>query len=1274
MDRVFTNNMGNAKAGVKNDLQALESVGTIDQSLIPVAGGSPVILNSLPDVQKQADTEWFNSDSESLRFTHKDLAATDENRINTGNMEYGEYNLGTGADTVDIYKSIYREDGFQTFTVMNSGEGGDTINVHSYQDGEDDQLVINAGEGNDTVDASGEDVTKDGLIVFGGLGDDTIDIGSDSSLVFGDRGQVLYHDDDGNVVTRLGDDGSGVTVKGEGNTYTPSENGSDYATGKNKDSEAYWQTDGVRRGPSIARTVTENQGGNDVITLADGRNVVFGGVNATRTVPANISEHENENEVISTGNGNDLVFGDDGYATFGGHAALAEALEQENVPETRTEATLSFNFMGASQTGLSSEDVAGAADFAKANWNNVGGSLAGTYGNDDCEIVRFDDNTRASAVSVSYGGIESHRNTSTDNRINLQAYSHNLSNASTDANAALMNSGYMTTAPGNQCDNKLEVAVDGLVQYFTDYHVAVYLDMPDANSWEGQSIRKVSLYVGDSTVALQSFYVNDCAGSNFNGTYKRSEYTSAEDILADLAHNAAVLLGELTGDDAVLIDTTGNYGVFEVPAGVAADSFRVIIEDGYTLDNINGKDIPGIAAIQVKGTLHAQDVAASTDIAHGGADTVYTSGGDDIVVGGTGGDTLTTYGDERYGIYDNDVVFGDNAKMVFTDRDSSEATASTLSLAESLDSRTVAGDYNDHIYTGNGNDVVVGGQGADHIESGATAAAETMLDGIQVASFNFTRENATASEMVGETAGVVADNDWTNLYIKNNGLHVVGENYTNDPVTHDGIGISLVAYDTAVGDGTQNSSLMPKDDAQLDGDTSNSKLFNAYYAAQQQQEIKLTLTNLDSFADGAPCDVYVYLGGDQQNTDTYNYLFDVCGHQVGGATPDQHYYLNDWTGSHFDGDYRRVKRETAPTADELLSQVAPDMSLVGNYVVFRGVSSSTFEVRIRNLFTDTNQWPLNLPVITSVQVVAGENREEDIAVGGDHDKDLVFGDDARVTFDIDAPFARNENLADYANRAIEAESMHFDGAAVEIPLDENDEPIEMGDTILTGKDRDVIVGGDFGDTITMGDGDDVALGDNASIILEHNNPVGVFAPSVEIMLEQHTVTTSTPEVFLGNNDTDAGDIQDKFENGGVPGVTPETSANGDTDFYADVTNKDWVLQQEATPGKISRIVDVSSAQVITFAAGETMLLVSDTWPGKENPWWNPNIVLISDGQGHSIPALAWEWDVNGTTMTATTQEGYYFTVDIPDTPNGDNRYEIRVTALTAGTAVISIGA
>lgn len=1156
VDRVFTNNMKNTKAGEKNDLESLTG-------------------------STEADAEWIESDSQSIRFTHKDSGSSVENRIGIGNMEYGEFNLGTGADTVDIHKSIYREDGFQTFTVVNSGKGNDAVTVHSYKDGSDDQLVINAGEGNDTVTATDENVTREGLIVFGGLGDDRIDIGSDSSLVFGDRGQVLYHDDDGNVVTRLGDDRTGTPGVGEEDEEWNA-GGSDYATGKNKDSEAYKQTDGVRRGPSIARTVTESQGGNDVINLANGRNVVFGGVNATRTDSADASKLENEKETISTGNGDDLVFGDEGYATFGGHAAIAKNLGQENASEIRDEATLSFNFVGNSQTGLSSEAVAGALnashndDFRSDHWNNIGGTLSGTYGNDDREIVCFDDGTRASAVSVSYGGIERHRTTGTDNRINLQGYSHNFANSSTDANAALMNSGLMTTAPNSQNENKLEVSVDGLAQYFTHYSVIVYLDLPDSNSADTNSIRKISLFLESSTKPVASYFVNDAANHNFNGSYDRGTATSAE------------------------LATSANYVVFDVAAGTSIDRFRVVIEEAFPGQSPNGKNLPGIAAIQVNGSLHAQDVAASSDIAHGGDDTISTGGGDDIVVGGTGGDKITTYGDERYGIYDNDVVFGDSAKMVFTDRDNSGATASMLSMAESLDSRDIEGNYADRIITGNGNDVVVGGLGADYIDSGATADADSMLDGIKVVSFNFTRENATAVEMVApgeyipvlddnnspvyengeqkfnfiphETAGVVADNDWTNLYIKNNRLHIVGENENNSdtPVKHDGVGISLVAYDTAVGNGTQNSSLMLKDDAQLDGDTSNSRLFNAYYAAQQQQEIKLTLTGLDTFRTGselgasAACDVYVYLGGDQQGVDSYNYLFDVCGRQPGGNTLDQHYYLNDWTGNHFDGDYRQVTCSVSPTKEDLLSQVAPDMSLIGNYVVFRNVTSATFEVRIRNLFTDTNQWPLNLPVITAVQVVAVADRKDDIAIGGDHDKDLVFGDDARVTFDIDLPFARNENQADYANRAVEAQSIHIDGNAVEIPLDGDGKPVEMGDTILTGRDRDVIVGGDFGDTITMGDGDDVAIGDNASIILEHNNPIGVFAPSVEIMLEQHSVNTSNGEVFLGNDNTQASQIQSKFENGGVPGVTLEASTNGGTDTFTDATGKDWTLQQETS--------------------------------------------------------------------------------------------------------------
>ncbi|WP_141225543.1 calcium-binding protein [Fibrobacter sp. UWB1] len=1273
VDRVFTNNMGNAKAGVKNDLQALESVGTIDQSVIPVAGGSPVILNSLPDVQKQADTEWFNSDSESLRFTHKDLAATDENRINTGNMEYGEYNLGSGADTVDIYKSIYREDGFQTFTVMNSGEGGDTINVHSYQDGEDDQLVINAGEGNDTVDASGEDVTKEGLIVFGGLGDDTIDIDSDSSLVFGDRGQVLYHDDDGNVVTRLGDDRTGTPgVDVEDEEWNAG--GSDYATGKNKDSEAYWQTDGVRRGPSIARTVTENQGGNDVITLADGRNVVFGGVNATRTVPADTSKHENENEVISTGNGNDLVFGDDGYATFGGHASIAEALGQDNAPEVRTEATLSFNFQGASQTGLSSEDVAGAADFAKANWNNVGGNLAGTYGNDDREVVRFDDGTRASAVSVSYGGIESHRNTDTDNRINLQAYGHNFANASTDADAALMNAGLMTTAPNAQCDNRLEVVVDGLAQYFTEYRVVVYLDIPDSHSAPVHSVRKVSLYVGDSSDALQSFYVDDAEGENFDGGYERATATTA---------SAA---------------TYANYAVFTVSAANFADNFRVVIEDAFPDQHPNGKNLPGIAAIQVRGDLHAQDVAVSTQLNLGGDDTVSTGGGDDIVVGGAGSDYMATFGELAGGIRDNDLVFGDSASLRFEDR---LGTGDTMvSSARSLD--PAAADlvqgvgFDDRIVTGDGNDTVVGGLGGDKILAGSQseltqlgiaqaffgeeATAESLdaangpaairdleqlkdatVDGRKVLSVNFTTRGADDSTMASGHAGVVHDTGWNNLYLYNGHLytHEGNENSTTPvlryseggTVTDSSVGISLSSYDSGTTDQGQNGSLVFRTSTELDGDTANSRLFAGYTAAQQQQDIHVSLTNLSSFRGaGGTCDVYVYLGADNSDTDAHSHIYEIQGSEDGSR------YLNDWKGHAFDGDYREATcRSRSDALANLAVGATPMVELIGNYVVFHNVAGDTFDLYIRNLHTEGGQWPMNMPVIAAIQVVAGSGRA-DAAVGGDHDRDLVFGDSAALTFDMDVPYAAGEDLADFANinRVNEASSLALSDGLYALGAD---------DAIYTGMDRDVVVAGEGLDTVTLGSGDDVALGDNASLVLEHNNPVGVFRPDVETVLESNNYQADNA-AYLGSPTVDAWDIQDKFEDGDVPGVTLEASANGGTDTFTDATDKDWTVQQEVTPGELSEPIDVPAAGVpVEFREGDTVLLRITP----SSPWYQHRLQIGTEGGG-TIPPLTLEWVVDGVTVTESVSNPYWNEKELPANPNAGTYYEIRVTALAAGNA------
>lgn len=1300
-----------------------------DGQLVVNAQGGDDIINATSNAVTRNDMVVFGGlGDDTINMNRGGIAFGDRGQVLYGEDPQNPVTvLGSTNSGLDYTTGISKNHGDDTASngpvhrLQTDGVRRGAYEIHSMNDDEGGVDIINVG-GTDSV-------------VIGGAAGDTITVSGSNNIALGDNGSVKYYNAT-NMGAVYGDSlNLGLhTVEttsdsvGDVDTVTISGDKNVAMGGAKSDSIHISGSDNVAIGDGGRYTVTserlyaesknEGEGGKDYISTGDGKNAIIGGTDkdTIRTGTGNdaivgdggkvimdldrnalmvtnegfnvgedlgtagaddIDAGDGDNVIfgglgnddIRTGRGKDVVFGDNGFATFRGNAseALSQVHDTLAVPEIRNEATLSFNFVGNAQTGLSSEVVAGALnashndDFRSDHWNNIGGTLSGTYGNDDREIVRFDDGTRASAVSVSYGGIERHRTTGTDNRINLQGYSHNFANSSTDANAALMNSGLMTTAPNSQNENKLEVSVDGLAQYFTHYSVIVYLDLPDSNSADTSSIRKVSLFLEDEISPVTSYFVNDAANHNFNGSYDRGTATSAE------------------------LATSANYVVFDVAEGTSIDRFRVVIEEAFPGQSPNGKNLPGIAAIQVNGSLHAQDVAASSDIAHGGDDTISTGGGDDIVVGGTGGDKITTYGDERYGIYDNDVVFGDNAKMAFTDRDNSEATASMLSMAESLDSRGIEGNYADRIITGNGNDVVVGGLGADYINSGATADADSMLDGIKVVSFNFTRENATAVEMVaGETAGVVADNDWTNLYIKNNRLHIVGENENNSdtPVKHDGVGISLVAYDTAVGNGTQNSSLMLKDDAQLDGDTSNSRLFNAYYAAQQQQEIKLTLTGLDTFRTGselgasAACDVYVYLGGDQQGVDSYNYLFDVCGRQPGGNALDQHYYLNDWTGNHFDGDYRQVTCTDSPAKEELLSQVAPDMSLIGNYVVFRNVTSATFEVRIRNLFTDTNQWPLNLPVITAVQVVAVADREDDIAVGGDHDKDLVFGDDARVTFDIDLPFARNENLADYANRAVEAQSIHIDGNAVEIPLDGDGKPVEMGDTILTGRDRDVIVGGDFGDTITMGDGDDVALGDNASLILEHNNPVGVFAPSVEIMLEQHSVNTSNGEVFLGNDNTQASQIQSKFENGGVPGVSLVASTNGGTDTFTDVTGKDWTLQQETSSttesGTGDSTTDSGTGDSTTDSGTEddtTSDITVDLFYIEEplqiqagtklhivctgivpNPWWRPYVVIFPAGS--SLPQLRYLTE-DGTPGEIIQPENNEYRILIPEVSNGE---------------------
>ena len=1273
VDRVFVNNMDNS-------FEADSST----KALVDVMGDA--VSTSNPKIAA-AESALLASDAESIRFAHTDKShenAADNfaKDISFGNMEYGEINLGTATDTVDVHKSIYREDGFQTFTVINSGKGGDTINVNSYKDGSDDQLVINAGEGDDHVLANNDGVTREGLIAFGGVGDDEIRVHSDSSLVFGDRGQVLYHDENGNVVTRLGDDKTGSLI-GSIDESTREAGGSDYATGKVKGDEAYLQTDGVRRGATIARTVTESEGGNDTIVLADGRNVVFGGTNV------DIEQVEGDETVvvkgedkITTGNGDDLVFGDNGYVTFGGNSGIAGGLGMDNVPTVHSEATLSFNFQGPAQSGVGANEQAGvltdSVNHRVGNWNNIKnpyGRESGTYGNDDKEIVLFDNGTRASAVSVTYGATESHRLNTTDGaNIRLHGYDQTpYVSGSNPGDVNLMKSGLDIS--GNNARNTLLTQVDGLAQYFSEYEVVVYLDMVREISMPNNSVRMVTLYIDTidengnySTEIFDRFYVNDPENNTFHGSWT---VATGKTVATATVSNCVIFKS--------FVDADG------VQHTLAGDRIHVEITD--PLNGTNGKDRAGIAGIQVCGTLNKQDVAASTAIDQGGYDNIDTNGGDDIVVGGIGGDSIETWGDDHYGIRDNDVVYGDNAKMVFTDRDGDKATAPKISHAESIAVTKFDASYDDTIYTGDGNDVVVGGIGHDFISAGATSVSDTKIEGVTVTSLNFVTESTNESMLIqpNEAAGVVVDNNWHNVYLRN---HVMRDRATGNEATPTGYNVTF-DYTSITKYGNHTNPHEQVDDA-IDVDTANNKLMKTLVMGQQQETLSLTLHNLPG-TQSAPCDVYVYVGGKLGQTYAYDYVFEIKG------SDNQKFYLNDWIGNGFDGEFKEVTC-TSYTQGMLVTGVTPSVTMIGNYVVFRGVTSSDYTVQIRCIdSTVGNQNPNDIPVFTGVQIVSGAKRTADIAVGGDHDKDLVFGDDAKLDFDMDVPFAGNENLNDYKNRVISAASMTLSAEAAS--------NVRTDDEIHTGKDRDVVVGGDGADKIRTNSGDDVAIGDNASLMLENNNPIGVFRPNVEVVLEDNQYFDGTSEAYLDNSNVNEQTMMQKFNSGNIAGIALQQTENGRLDDIVAGTGKNLVFEQETnaaplyveqnnqssgngtngsnsgnnggdpnnnTNGSVEQIVisqrDVSN--YISIGAGQTVELVLTDWL-EGNQWWTPNVVLQlngTDGQMHSL-TFSWNEIVNNGGSSTLVDTGNhtvnvrdYAVVDIPNGSNvvGEHKIVIRI--------------
>lgn len=173
--------------------------------------------------------------------------------------------------------------------------------------------------------------------------------------------------------------------------------------------------------------------------------------------------------------------------------------------------------------------------------------------------------------------------------------------------------------------------------------------------------------------------------------------------LSTSANGAADTITAGSGDDLII---GGRFGD-TIDAGEGEN--LVIGDHGrVTASSSNGPNLIGGQPV----TLGLVETMAFDD---GGDDTITTGSGDDIILGGFGGDTIIA-GDG------NNLILGDDGQVDYTRNDrapgdqGANSDAGNIDLVESLS--TTSGGGVDHITAGSGDDIVIGGRFGDILEPG----------------------------------------------------------------------------------------------------------------------------------------------------------------------------------------------------------------------------------------------------------------------------------------------------------------------------------------------------------------------------------------------------------------------------------------------------------------------------------------------------------------------------------------------------------------------------
>ncbi len=546
-------------------------------------------------------------------------------------------------------------------------------------------------------------------VIIGGLDSDNIDSGIGRTVIFGDHGQLAWTPDNliADFLNRIisaetiftdygaGDtinagDGDDVIFGGKGNDAIDGYAGSELIFGDN--GRVNWRTtpdlNSLLAGLEIAISIAELDGGDDTIYGRAGNELIIGGSGA---------------DTIDADNGSDLVFGD--------HAEIHWS--------TETSWTTIVDGMASARSIIVGN---GGVDTIHGGDDDdilIGGSFGDTITSGNGNELIFGDNgyltwvasinsasrltgiRTAESIEQAFGGADwiNYNLTVADTGDEVIIGGLDSDNIDSGIGRTVIfgDHGQLAWTPDNLIADFLNRIISAET-IFTDYGAGDTI-----NAGDGDNV----IFGGKGNDAIDGY-----AGSELifgdNGRVNWRTTPDLNSLLAGL--EIAISIAELDGGDDTIYGRSGDEIII---GGSGADTIDA--DSGSDLVFGDHAHIIWSTVTEYTNIVDGMASARSIIVGNGGVDTIHGGDGDDILIGGSFGDTITSGNG-------NELIFGDNGYLTWVASINSASRLTGIRTAESIEQAFGGADkinFVDNVAVADpGDEVIIGGLDSDNIDSG----------------------------------------------------------------------------------------------------------------------------------------------------------------------------------------------------------------------------------------------------------------------------------------------------------------------------------------------------------------------------------------------------------------------------------------------------------------------------------------------------------------------------------------------------------------------------